>query len=56
MEHPWKQVFKDGKTKMDITPRMLSGNLEGNKILINMEISNIVVTTRVWNGVHQIRS
>lgn len=29
MEHPWQQVFNEGKTKWNISTRMLSGNLEG---------------------------
>lgn len=36
IEHPWQQVFSEGKTKWNIRIRMLSGNLEGeNKIKTN---------------------
>ena len=27
--HPWKQVYEEGKTKWNLAPSMISGNLEG---------------------------
>lgn len=36
--HPWEQVYKDGKTKWNVSPRMMSGNTEVQllKSLISM--------------------
>ena len=52
LEHPWKQVFKDGKTKVDITPSMMSGNLEGYvlKFLISASKAKRVLEVGMFTG------
>ncbi|XP_071165610.1 probable caffeoyl-CoA O-methyltransferase 1 isoform X2 [Mytilus edulis] len=52
MEHPWQQLFNEGKTKWNISTRMLSGNLEGYvlKFLVSASKAKRVLEVGMFTG------
>ncbi|XP_052104035.1 uncharacterized protein LOC127737419 isoform X2 [Mytilus californianus] len=52
LEHPWQNVYEEGKTKWNITPRMMSGNLEGYvlKFLVSASKSKNVLEVGMFTG------
>ncbi|XP_063430462.1 O-methyltransferase MdmC-like [Mytilus trossulus] len=52
LEHPWKRLFNEKKTKWDINPVMLSGNLEGYvlKFLVNASKAKKVLEVGLFTG------
>lgn len=52
LEHPWKQLYNEEKTKWDINPVMMSGNLEGYvlKFLVNASKAKKVLEVGLFTG------
>lgn len=51
-DHPWKQLYHEGKTKWNINPMMLSGNLEGYtmKFLVNAAGATKILDIGLFTG------
>lgn len=52
LEHPWQNVYEEGKTTWNISPRMMSGNLEGYvlKFLVSASKSKNVLEVGMFTG------